>query len=181
MAAGNQQRRGNPQGDHYLDLIDLYAARAFRANTKLAEDAQPLTVIPVGRRQRSTPRAAWRSTQPLRARRIKVASAATAVLIAFSVLAGTALADQPSVVQERDTIPMAGHTFAGEADSPVLTQRFPSDTPVFSGITGIRLDEGFWRIGARDPLPTGDLDAERHVRSPPHPRRGAPAGCRSRL
>ena len=87
MADGDQQRRGLAGSDHYLDMVDLYAVRAARAKTVVGVDATSLAVLPIGRGERFPVRAARTSAHSFRSRRVRLASAATAILIAFSLLA----------------------------------------------------------------------------------------------
>lgn len=111
MARGNQQGRGLAPGNHYLDMIDLYAARVVHTSIVVAQDAAPLPVVAIGRGRFVNSHMAHASSRSVRSRRMRIASAATAVLIALSVLAGTALADQQYRVRDGDTITIVGERF----------------------------------------------------------------------
>jgi LysM repeat protein/uncharacterized protein YvpB len=149
MASGDRQRGGLARGDHYLDMIDLYASRAARAVTVVAKDPPPVTVHAVGR-GRAAARVAQFSAISRRSRRFRLVSAATAVLIAFSVLAGTALADQQYRVRDGDTITMVGERFgvdpraildASGLDNPEYL--YPGQELTIPGIADGDLGTGF--------------------------------------
>jgi LysM repeat protein len=153
MAGGDQQRRGLAGSDHYLDLVDLYAARATRAKTVVAHDAKLPVVHPIGRSERLTIRAARSSAHGFRSRRIRIASAVTAVLLVFSVLAGTALADQQYRVRDGDTITIVGERFgvdpvaileASGLDNPEYL--YPGQELTIPGIADGELGTG-WVLG----------------------------------
>src|SRR6476646_4339196 len=76
MAGGDQQRRRLAGSDHYLDLVDLYAARASRSRTVVAHDARSPVIHQIGRSERLTLRAARSSGHGFRSRRIRIATAA---------------------------------------------------------------------------------------------------------
>jgi LysM repeat protein len=129
MAGGDQQRRGLAGSDHYLDLVDLYAARATRARTVVAHDTKLPVVRPIGRSQRLTVRAARSSAHGFRSRRVRIATAASAVLLIFSILAGTALADQQYRVREGDTITIVGERFG--VDPVAILEASGLDNPEY--------------------------------------------------
>jgi LysM repeat protein len=129
MVRGNQQRRGLARGDHYLDMIDLYASRVARANTVVAQDAAPLTVQAIGRGRFVQARMAHSAAPSFRSRKMRIASAATAVLIALSVLAGTALADQQYRVRDGDTITIVGERF--DVDPVAILEASGLDNPEY--------------------------------------------------
>ena len=156
MAGRDQQRRGLAGSDHYLDMVDLYAARAARAKTVVAHDTKPLVVLPIGRGERFPARAVRTSVYGFRSRRVRLASAVTAILIVFSLLAGTALADQQYRVREGDTITIVGERFgvdpvdilkASGLDNPEYL--YPGQELTIPGIADGDIGTG-WVLGTYD-------------------------------
>lgn len=115
MAARDPGLRGPSQAGHYLDLVDLYAARAARARTVIAADSTPFTIIPIGRSARTARLRQRTSIAAARSRRVRLASVGLAVLIGLSILARTALADQTYRVQQGDTIHIVAERFDVDA------------------------------------------------------------------
>lgn len=97
-----------PKGGLYLDMVDLYAARVTNARTILITDPEPLKIVALHRGHR-TPGAAGRG------RTFRVVSATLAVLIALSIVARTALAEQTYRVQDGDTIHLVADRFDVDA------------------------------------------------------------------
>jgi uncharacterized protein YvpB/LysM repeat protein len=96
-----------PASGLYLDMVDLYAARVTNARTILITDPAPLKVVALHRGHRSPVTG--------RARAFRLVSATLAVLIALSIVARTALAEQTYRVQDGDTIRLFADRFDVDA------------------------------------------------------------------
>lgn len=143
-------RRGSTQPAHYLDLVDLYAARAVRARTVLAADSRKLTITPIGRHARRSSLEILNSARLYRSRRWRIASAVLVVLVAFSIIARTALAAQTYRVQEGDTINIVANRFDVDAMSIVaandlegVAHLYPGQELVIPGIADNSAGTGY--------------------------------------
>ena len=120
MATTDMARTGSTKPDHYLDLVDLYAARAIRARTVLATDVHQVNITPVGRNARRSSMHIPQVSNLYRSRRWRIASAAMAVLITLSIVARTTLAAQTYRVQDGDTIHIVADRF--DVDAVTIVQ-----------------------------------------------------------
>ena len=114
MSGGDHQTSGSARRSHYLDLIDLYAARATLAHTRDTRDPALPTVVLVGRSATIGRKVATHSRGLLRSRRWRVATTSIAVLVLCLFIAGSAFANQQYHVQEGDTITSVGERFGAD-------------------------------------------------------------------
>ena len=114
MSGGDHQTLGSARRSHYLDLIDLYAARATLAHTRDTRDPALPTVVLVGRSATIGRKVATHSHGLLRSRRWRVATASIAVLVLCLFIASSAFANQQYHVQEGDTITSVGEKFGAD-------------------------------------------------------------------
>ena len=150
MATTDMARTGSTKPDHYLDLVDLYAARAIRARTVLATDVHQVNITPVGRNARRSSMHIPQVSNLYRSRRWRIASAAMAVLITLSIVARTTLAAQTYRVQDGDTIHIVADRFDVDAVTIVeannlqdVAHLYPGQELVIPGIADNSAGTGY--------------------------------------
>jgi len=90
MQTGKQSREAQANSPHYLNMIDLYAARAIRNRVVPLQQPEPPPVVFIGRRPRPSFSilATWKRNPALNTGHRRMTTAATVIAVFVSILAG---------------------------------------------------------------------------------------------